>query len=103
MITPGAFRVSENTARNYWAAEQAFEQWRLDRRLRFPVGYDQVAAYLRQVLRERGPFAVRTHLSVIGRLYRQNGLPFDTKTPVIQTVVKAARGRIRGVRERRNA
>lgn len=78
----------------YWAAEEAFNQWRNDHHVGFPASMDHVAAYLDLVRVTRGPFAVPTHLSVLGRLYRKQGLPFDTKAVEIQTVVKRARAAI---------
>lgn len=87
-------RISANTARLYSTAEIAFDKWREEKRLQHPLAYDEIANYLRDVAKERGPSAVPVHMSVIGRLYRQRGWPVDTKAPVLQSVIKAARRRI---------
>jgi hypothetical protein len=87
------FAVSENTARIYWAIEQAFDQWRREHKLRFPLTPVQVADYLREAGEIRGQSVVPPHLSAIARMYRQNGLPLDTKDEAIQRVVRRARGR----------
>ena len=87
--------MSENTERLYAAAEESFDLWRRVRGLRHPVRPENIADYLRVVRKERGPFSVPQHLSAIARSYRQKGWAVDTKTEVIQRVVKAARKKMK--------
>jgi hypothetical protein len=84
-------RLSPVTARLYAAAQEAFEQYRLDRGLRFPLHVEQIEGYLDHVMRRRGRSSVPVHLSAIARMYRDRGLSLDTKREAIQRIVMRAR------------
>jgi hypothetical protein len=83
------------TERLYERVHDDFQQWCRRSGIRQPARPEAVARYLLFTLEQRGPTSVALRASAIGRLYRDQGLVFDTKAPVIQTVLADARAQIR--------
>jgi hypothetical protein len=91
----GMMPVSATTDRLYFAAQEAFRAWCREHGFRFPAPHEAVAAYLRHCAKTRGASAVPVHLSAIAQLYREARRPIDTKSHVIQQVVRVARAKMR--------
>lgn len=86
----------KTTDRLYSSAQLAFQTWCRTNRIRFPPrAMPAIADYLRSCAKERGASTVPVHLSAIASLYRERGLPLDTKATVIQAVVRRSRKRMR--------
>jgi hypothetical protein len=78
--------------RLYAGAQRGFLIWLQAQPLgSLPDTHDAVARYLRTVLRRRGASVVPVHASAIAALYRDQGLPLDTRAPAIQAVLSVAR------------
>lgn len=85
-----------STARLYAAALEAFREWCTYRKVKFPpADHAALAAYLRECGRQRGPASARMHLSALANYYRSVGMPFDTRSPTVQAVIRPIRDRLR--------
>jgi hypothetical protein len=84
--------LSENTDRQYVSAWMAFQAWCKERE-KYPNRANEadIADYLGVVLKIRGPYSVPVHCSAIARSFRERGRPLDTKSDVIQLILKKAR------------
>lgn len=88
----GALERSPTTMRLYAGAQRGYLDWlRRQPMGSLPDMHEAVARYLRAVLRRRGASVVPVHASAIAALYRDQGLPLDTRAPVIQAVLSVAR------------
>ena len=86
-----------STERFYGKAQVAFAEWCMARSV-VGVGYDEIAAYLRDCMTSRGPFTVPVHWAAIVARYRVEGRVLDAKDSRIQAVLRDAEFNIR-VRE----
>lgn len=85
-----------STERLYSAAVLQFREWCGYRRVSFPPDdHALIAEYIRECGRKRGPASARMILSALAHFYRRGGMPFDTRAPVIQLVIRPIRARLR--------
>ncbi len=82
--------VSAATQRLYALVQTDFKAWCERERLSQPAVED-IARYLELCLSNNGPTTVPQRVAAIGKLYRDQGKPFDTKAPAFQDVLRRAR------------
>jgi hypothetical protein len=90
--------VSAATQRLYALAQADFKAW-CDAEHLNGRSIEDIARYLNFCLINYGPTTVPQRVAAIGKLHRDQGHPFDTKTPAIQAVLQRARKIIRERRE----
>lgn len=80
-----------STDRIYASVHRSFSEWCATHQVTTEPSHADVARYLADCGKNRGPTAVPVHLSAIANLFRSNGKALDTKSRDIQSVLEAAR------------